>query len=177
VHPDNRNALTALHYHRQRTTQTTLNIIALDTSGSTLASNQLNDAKATLYSLCQSIQQQRQSIALLCFGNQQHNWVLLGGKVPVNIKAILNAIQAGGGTPLRQALLAIQHYTQQRKQMNPAEKQILFIITDGRSRDTIDDISLDNVTERYVLDSEKASITLNKARQLAQHLNAHYIAL
>lgn len=152
-------------------------IIALDTSGSTLASNQLSDAKATVLSLCRYAYQQRQRIALLCFGNQRHQWLLKNSKVPANIKAIISAIQAGGGTPLRQALLEIQHYFNQRKQINPTEKHTFFIITDGRSRDKLDDIKLDQATQRYVLDSENTKIKLNKAQQLAQQLKAHYIAL
>jgi magnesium chelatase subunit D len=130
-----------------------------------------------LHSLCRHIYQQRQRIALLCFGNQRHQWLLKNNKVPANIKAIISAIQAGGGTPLRQALLEIQGYINKRKQTNGEERQTLFIITDGRSRDKLDDIKLDKATQIYVLDSENTSIKLNKAQQLAWQLNAHYIAL
>jgi magnesium chelatase subunit D len=177
VHPDNRNQLSTAIYHHQTKAEIILNIIALDTSGSTLASEQLSDAKAAVQSLCEFFYQQRQHIALLCFGNQRTDWMISDSKVPFNIDKILSAIQAGGGTPLRQALLEIRHYSDKRRQAQPAEKQKLFIISDGRSRDKLDDIRLDSAVEVFVLDSEKAAVKLNKARDLAMRLKADYIQL
>ena len=177
MHPDNRNQLSSAIYHRQSKAEIILNIIALDTSGSTLASEQLSDAKAAVQSLCETFYQQRQRIALLCFGNQRTDWVINDSKAPFNINKILSAIQAGGGTPLRQALLEIRHYIGKRRQAQPAEKQKLFIISDGRSRDKLDDIRLDSTVEVFVLDSEKAAVKLNKARDLAMHLEGDYIQL
>jgi magnesium chelatase subunit D len=175
VHPDNQKKLSTAIYHQHGKTETTLNIIALDTSASTLASEQLSDAKAVLQSLCEFFYQQRQRIALLCFGNQRTEWIIRDSKIPVNINEIVGAIQAGGGTPLRQALLETSHYIAKRKQAKPAEKQRLFIITDARSRDKLDDIYLDNTVDIFVLDTEKSVIKLNKARDLARYLNADYI--
>jgi magnesium chelatase subunit D len=164
-------------YHSQQKTTRTLNIIALDTSGSTLANEQLSEAKAVVLSLCHYSYQQRQRLALLCFGNQRCDWLITNSKVPANINNILNTIQAGGGTPLRQALLEIQRYSNKGKQLNPADKHNVFLITDGRSRDKVEDITLDDIAEFYVLDSERTSIKLNKAHHLAICLNAHYVPL
>jgi Mg-chelatase subunit ChlD len=177
VHPDNRNQLSSGVYHRQRKSERTLNIIALDTSGSTLASDQLRDAKAVVQSLCQSFYRQRQRIALLCFGNQQTDWIISNSKALFNIDNLLSAIQAGGGTPLRQALLEIHRYIGKRRQAQPTEKQKLFIISDGRSRDKLDDIRLDSSIDIFVLDSEKSAIKLNRAHDLAICLKAEYIDL
>ncbi|MCK5917928.1 MAG: VWA domain-containing protein [Cocleimonas sp.] len=177
VHSDNHPKLSTAIYHRQSKAETILNIIALDTSGSTLASEQLSDAKAVVLSLCEYFYQQRQRITLLCFGNQRTDWVVSDSKVPFSLDKILSSIQAGGGTPLRLALLEIRHYIAKRGQEKPAEKQKLFIISDGRSRDKLDDIRLDNEVEIWVLDSEKSAIKLNKARDLAIHLGADYMPL
>jgi len=177
VHPDNRKQLSTALYYQQSKAEPVLNIIALDTSGSTLASEQLSDAKAAVQSLCETFYQQRQRIALLCFGNQRTEWVISDSKAPFNIDKLLTAIQAGGGTPLRQALLEIRHTIGKRQLANPAEKQRLFIISDARSRDKLDDIRLDNAVEIFVLDSEKSAVKLNKAYDLAMCLNADYIPL
>jgi magnesium chelatase subunit D len=177
IHPDNRKIRSKIIYHPQRKVKRILNIIALDTSGSTLASEQLSEAKAVVKSLCQYSYQQRQHLTLLCFGNQRYDWLITAGKAPMNIDNILNTIQAGGGTPLRQTLLEIQRYSYKRKQQNSKEQHKVFFITDGRSRDKLDDITLDNAIDFYVLDSERSSIKLNKAYALAIRLNAIYVPL
>ncbi|MCK5896972.1 MAG: VWA domain-containing protein [Cocleimonas sp.] len=177
LHPDNTTTLSTLIYQPQRKTNTTLNIIALDTSGSTIAGEQLSDAKAAVLSLCEHFYQKRQRITLLCFGNQRCDWLVVNSSVPANIKGILAEIQAGGGTPLRQALLAVDRYITKRKQANSNEKQRLFLLTDGRSRHDINDIHFDKMLDITVLDSEKSSVRLNKAHDLAQRLNAKYSRL
>lgn len=129
-----------------------------------------------MQSLCQYFYQQGQRIALLSFGNQQYQWLISDSKVPANIDAILASIQGGGGTPLRQALLEIHHYISKRKLSKPAEKQNLFLITDARSQEPVDDIVLREV-EVYVLDSENSEIRLNKAQTLATGWKANYVRL
>ncbi len=176
VHPDNRHKLSTAIYYQQRKTRPLLNIIALDTSGSTLAAEQLSKTKAVVQSLCQSFYQQRQRIALLSFGNQQYHWLITDSKAPANIDTLLASIQAGGGTPLREALLEVDRYIAKRKQSKPIEKRKFFIITDGRSRDNVDDIILSD-TEVWVLDSENSEIRLNKAQALATHWKASYLRL
>ncbi len=176
LHPDNRDKLSTLVYYSQRRTRSILNIIALDTSGSTLASEQLSKTKAVVQSLCQFFYQQRQRIALLSFGNQQYQWLITDSKAPATIDSLLASIQAGGGTPLRQALLEVERYIIKRKQLKRMEKQKFFLITDGRSRDNVDDITLIE-TEIWVLDSENSTIKLNKAQLLATHWKANYLRL
>lgn len=178
VHPDNRNKLSHMCYKRQRSTTTTLNIIALDTSGSTLAGEQLQEAKAVVQSLSEYFYQQRQSIALLCFGNNSFDWVIKETKAPLTIRETLAEITAGGGTPLRDTLLEIQQYIIQRQTRLPTEKHTLYLITDARSREPLDDVILGSLeVETTVFDSESAEIKLHKAKQLAEHLNAQYYVL
>lgn len=95
----------------------------------------------------------------------------------MNINEILNTIQAGGGTPLRQTLLEIQRYSHKRKQQHDVEQHKVFLMTDGRSRDKFDDIIFDKALEFYLIDSEQASIKLNKAHALALYLKASYIPI
>jgi len=179
LHPDNRSKLSNILYHQQRKTISVLNIIALDTSGSTLASEQLSEAKAIIKSLSEYFYQQREMMALLCFGNQQIEWVFSASKAPYDIDKLLVSIQAGGGTPLKDALLEIQDYIQNRQAKKSAERQRIFLITDGRSRENIEHLQLtdDLGVEMYVLDCEKSAIKLGKAQQLARTLNANYVNL
>ena len=118
-------------------------------------------------------------IALLCFGNQQIKWLIPASKAPFNISEILSSIQAGGGTPLGEALNEIQHYLLKRQTSNTLEEQKLFLISDGRSRDNVDHLELgkDIEVDTYVLDSENSEIKLGKAKQLAHTLNANYVNL
>lgn len=118
-------------------------------------------------------------IALLCFGNQQVEWLISASKASFNISKVLSSIQAGGGTPLGEALDEIQNYILKRQTSNTLEKQTLFLISDGRSRDNLDYLQLGkNIeTDIYVLDSEKSEIKLGKAKQLARTLNANYVNL
>ncbi len=166
-------------YQGQRKTISTLNIIALDTSASTLASQQLSKSMAVVQSLCEYFYQQRQSLSLLCFGNQQLEWLIKPSKAAYNIDTILSTIKAGGGTPLGKALDEIQAFVLKRKKTHITERQKIFIISDGRSRDNLQHLQLDKIinVDIYVLDSEIAEIKLNKAKQLADSLNAHYINL
>ncbi|MCK5813546.1 MAG: VWA domain-containing protein [Cocleimonas sp.] len=177
VHPDNRREISRVLYQQHQKTNNILNIIALDTSGSTLVSEQLSDAKAVVHSLCDYFYQQRQRIALLCFGNQRYQWLITDSKTPASIDTVLKAIQAGGGTPLREALLEINRYSVKRTELKPMDKQKLFLISDGRSRDKLDDIVLAKNLEVHVLDSENSDIRLNKAQVLATHLMANYVSL
>lgn len=128
-------------------------------------------------SLCEYFYQQRQRMALLCFGNQRYEWLISDSKAPANIETVLNSIQAGGGTPLRKALLEIHRYSIKRTGLKPMEKQKLFLISDGRSRDRLDDIPLSQNMAVYVLDSENTEIKLNKAQALATNLGAHYLSM
>jgi magnesium chelatase subunit D len=128
-------------------------------------------------SLCEYFYQQRQRIALLCFGNQRYEWLINDSKAPANIDSLLNSIQAGGGTPLRKALLEIYRYSMKRTRSKPMEKQKLFLISDGRSRDKLDDIMLSQQMAVHVLDSENTKIKLNKAQALATYLDANYISM
>jgi len=176
LHPDNRDKLSTAIYYSQKKTRSILNIIALDTSGSTLVSEQLSKTKAVVQSLCQFFYQKRQRIALLSFGNQQYQWLITDSKAPANIDALLASIQAGGGTPLREALLEVERYIAKRKQSKPMEKRKFFLISDVRSRDNVDDIALIE-TEVWVLDSENSEIRLNKAQALAMHWKANYLRL
>lgn len=178
MHPDNHNKLSKLEYQKHRKTPSTINIIVLDTSASTLADKQLQEAKAVIQSLSEYFYQQRQSIALLCFGNQGFEWLINDAKAPLNMKSHLEGVKAGGGTPLRESLLEVQHYIMRRQRLNSLEKQRLYIITDARSRDCLDDIVLGDLgIESYVFDSEAAEIKLEKAKQLSERLQARYYRL
>ena len=130
-------------------------------------------------SLSEYFYQQREMIALLCFGNQQLEWLIKASKTPYHIDKILASIQAGGGTPLGDALFEIQAYLAKRKVSNAFEQQKIFLITDGRSRDNLNHLKLNHfvTTEIHVLDSETSAIKLGKAKQLADTLNANYVNL
>lgn len=129
--------------------------------------------------MVQLFYQKRQQIALLSFGNQRCEWRLSASKAPLHIDALLERIQAGGGTPLRAVLFELEEYIVQRQTRYAKEQQRIFLLTDARSRDQIEALQFDLLlaTEVYVLDTEKGQVKLGKARSLSNTLQAHYIQL
>ncbi len=87
----------------------------------------------------------------------------------------LGQISAGGGTPLRQALLEARELLTRQTRLRPAQSQTLYLLTDGRSRDELDGIQFDCPV--VVVDTELTAVRLGRARQLAQRLDARLVAL
>ncbi len=153
--------------------QSPLNIILLDTSASTLNKNGLVQAKGAIKSLTQLAYLKRESVCLITFGNERIEIVLHPQRTPKNIQAILESIRAGGGTPLRKALTQVKDFV--KKQACQYEKCRLYLFTDGRTRESICNISID--ADIMLVDTENADVKLGLGEMLANSLNAQYVHL
>ncbi|QAY52544.1 VWA domain-containing protein [Hahella sp. KA22] len=176
VHPDNRgDGLREIRYQPRRQGRDTLNCVLLDTSASTLSQRALAQAKGVILGLARQAYLAREKLAVLAFGAQRTEWIIPCRRAPKDITALLNELPAGGGTPLRQALLHARQLLARQTRANPHLTCRTLLLTDGRSRDPLDDLTWDSPL--WVVDTEQAAVKLNRCRQLAQRLGAAYAPL
>jgi len=151
-----------------------LDIIVLDTSASTLSGGGLGHAKGLIRALSEEAYLDRRKLALVTFGNGEVLTILTPQKAPKDIEPILQKITGGGGTPLRQALVAVQNLIE--KMRTHKLSCILYLLTDGRvEKDVSLPAELSQICEVKLVDIESAKIKLAKGKELARQLNARYI--
>jgi len=151
-------------------------MILLDTSASSLNQQALNLTKGVIIGLGESIYLARQRLSLIQFGNNQVNTICHHTRPPKNIQQTIDGMTAGGGTPLRGALLHAQQQLKDMKKRRPNEWQSLYIFTDGRSQEPYADIHFASDTLLFV-DTELNPIPLARCQTMAQFFNAEYVRL
>lgn len=162
----------AVHHRPQRQVSRTLNCVLLDASGSTLGNGALADAEAVVLSIAQQSYQHRQQLAILAFGNEDCQWVLPPRRAPRDCRPYLSDLPAGGGTPLRRALLRVRDRIIERRRQEPDLIARVYLLTDGLSRNPVHDIKL--TASLTVIDTERARVPLGRCRALAQELGGEY---
>ncbi len=151
-------------------------MILLDTSASSLNQHALSLSKGVIIDLGKTIYLARQRLSLIQFGNNQVNTLYHHTRPPKNIQQKIDGITAGGGTPLRNALLHAQQQLKDIKQRRPNESQSLYIFTDGRSQEPYADIHFASDTLLFI-DTELNPIPLARCQTMAQFFKAEYIRL
>ena len=162
-------------FKKAKTGQAKHHLILLDTSASTLGESLSSLAKSVVMNIVDSAYLQREKISLLGFGNNQVDTLIKAGKAPKKVHALLDDINAVGGTPLRQVLEKALHSIKQLKIQTPDLALFCYLITDGRSRADINDLKLQVPT--LLVDIEKATIKRGRGVVLAAQLDAQYFAL
>jgi len=161
-----------LRFKQPRTGAMWLHLVLLDTSASTLSSQWLARAKAVVLDIGKRAYLAREQLAIIGFGNQQTDTVLARVRAPKELHSLLEPIQAGGGTPLRQVLGQAQTMLSQLLRQNPALNSCTYLITDGRCRDSVADLQLPG--QRLLIDTEQSSVKRGRGPQLAAELGADY---
>ncbi|MCP5163375.1 MAG: ATP-binding protein [Hahellaceae bacterium] len=167
--------LRALHFKKQKTGQSVLHLILLDTSASTLENRLFAHAKATVLQIAEQAYLNREQLTLLGFGNQQVTTLLPKKRAPKSLRRFLDSIAAGGGTPLREMLQQALSYQQVQQRQTPGLKIKTYLITDGRTAQPLHDVQL--LGEVLVIDIENSAVKRGKARALATQLRAPYFSL
>lgn len=167
--------LRVLRHRPARSARMTLNCVLLDTSASMLGREVLAHARAAVLGIGRAAYLARQQLAILAFGNDRVDWLLLPQRAPKDCDAQLAQLPAGGGTPLRRALLAGREQIRRMTRQHPGLHTRTVLLTDGRSRDRVDDIAWPG--EICVLDTENARVPLRRARALARQLGGRYLPL
>lgn len=162
-----------IRYGKSRRGQAMLHLILLDTSASTLSGQLFAQAKGLILQIAQGAYVKREQLAIMGFGNDQVEDILPRVRAPKQIRQQLDLITAGGGTPIRDALLKAQSYLNKLKQQMPELSVCTYLITDGRSRQSVTDVQL--AGETLVMDIEHSPVKRGRAPAIAQELGATYL--
>jgi magnesium chelatase subunit D len=147
-------------------------VIAIDCSASMLQSGALALAKGMAAALAARATQAGADIAVVSFaGHSAH--VQIGAR---GLERAIAELGAGGGTPLRRALLAALAVCRRPAFCGSGVDKRLLVLTDGRSRETVADLRARcSALEPCVVDCERGALRLGRARGLAVALAAGYV--
>jgi len=166
---------TRLAYRKQKGAQTTLNLVLLDTSGSTHNGQLMAQAKGVVLQISKQAYLSREQLSILGFGNDQFDDILPRVRAPKHIQNCLNQVHSGGGTPIKAALERAEHYLLNLLRRVPELAIKCYLITDGRTRQNIDGLTLPG--QCTVIDIETSTVKRGRAKMIAQALGAQYLTL
>ncbi|PCF95717.1 AAA family ATPase [Vreelandella nigrificans] len=161
-----------LKMRKSRAGQTTAHLVLLDTSGSTLGQRLLGQAKGLVESLVSQAYAAREQVAVLGFGNGGVVSILSRRRAPKNARRTLDSAAGGGGTPLREAIIEAKRLILQWQRREPGLKVRTYLITDGRTRETVDDLA--PLGDCLLIDTEQSKVKRGQGARIAQQLGARY---
>jgi len=164
-----------LRYRRQRGADPVMHLVLLDTSASTLNGDGQSQAKGLVAGMAHHAYLARQQLVLLGFGNDQVSELYSQGRAPKAMAPLLNTFGAGGGTPLKQAIVHASAFATRLVRRNPATRIINTIITDGRVQQDLSGLKLQG--ESVLVDIEQGQVKRGRGQQIAYALNAQYLTL
>ena len=195
VHNRGKSTFEKLIFQPRRQAKPVLHLVLLDTSASVLSfdgagfdgagfdkavpetgiakSGRLAKAKAILLAIAQEAYLKRQQLAVLGFGNETTAVLLPRKRAPKELYQWVEALTAGGGTPLRQAIEDATVYLKQAIQRQPGLNSRCYLLTDGRSTCSLQDLKLPG--ETVLIDTEQSVVKRGRGQELAQQLGAQYL--
>ncbi|WP_162886175.1 vWA domain-containing protein [Pseudomonas syringae] len=147
-------------------------LVIVDASASTRRHQALSQAKGLLSQMFDDAYRRRARLALLTASGIAPRWQHQGLKASSALTPWLDALGAGGGTPLPEALQQAAEWLAQRQKRYPAEQQRVLVLTDGRIKSLPALPAFDCAS--LLIDIEKGPIRLGRARELASSLGAEY---
>jgi len=147
-------------------------LVLLDTSGSTLGQRLLGQAKGLVESLVRQAYAAREQVAVVGFGNGGVVPLLSRQRAPKRVQAALEAATGGGGTPLREAVIEAKRLIHQWQRREPGLHIRTYLITDGRTRESVADLG--PLGDCILLDTESSKIKRGQGARIAQQLGARY---
>lgn len=147
-------------------------LVIVDASASTRRHQALAQCKGLLAELFDQAYRQRARLALLTASGGAPQWQRHGLKASASLQPWLQALGAGGGTPLIAALEQARRWLQTRQKAHPHALQRCLVFTDGRLQrwQAVQPMPCATV----LVDMELAPVRLGRARQLATQLQAEY---
>ncbi|MBT2788482.1 MULTISPECIES: AAA family ATPase [unclassified Halomonas] len=161
-----------LKMRKSRAGQATAHLVLLDTSGSTLGQRLLGQAKGLVESLVTQAYAAREQVAVLGFGNGGVVPILSRRRAPKNARGTLDSAKGGGGTPLREAIIEARRLIRQWQRREPGLQVRTYLITDGRTRESVDDLA--PLGECLLIDTEQSKVKRGQGARIAQQLGALY---
>ncbi|NIF30351.1 VWA domain-containing protein [Pantoea sp. Tr-811] len=161
-----------LCWQQRQAQPTALWLVIVDASASTRRHQALAQCKGLLAELFDQAYRQRARLALLTASGGAPQWQRHGLKASAALQPWLQALGAGGGTPLIAALEQARRWLQARQNAHPHEPQRCLVFTDGRLQrwSTVQPLPCSTL----LVDMELAPIRLGRAKQLATQLQAEY---
>lgn len=147
-------------------------LVLLDTSGSTLGQRLLGQAKGLVESLVRQAYAAREQVAVVGFGNGGVVPLLSRQRAPKRVQDALEAATGGGGTPLREAVTEAKRLIHQWQRREPGLHIRTYLITDGRTRESVADLG--PLGDCILLDTESSKIKRGQGARIAQQLGARY---
>ncbi|MBF8742047.1 VWA domain-containing protein [Pseudomonas guariconensis] len=147
-------------------------LVIVDASASTRRNQALAHAKGLLAELFDQAYRQRARLALLTASGGAPRWQRHGLKASAALQPWLQALGAGGGTPLIAALEDARRWLLARDKRHPQETRRCLVLTDGRLQRWSPLQPMPCAT--VLVDMERAAVRVGRGRQLATQLQAEY---
>jgi magnesium chelatase subunit D len=165
-----------LRYRARHAAPEQLWIVALDCSSSMLRGGALAAAKGVAHALETSARRAGAQMALIPFRGPSAHTELTTAAGRRAFGDALSRLSGGGGTPLRAAMLEALALCSRRAFRSPAIAKRLLLLTDGRTREPIDDVRVARPDlELFVVDCERGPIRLGRARAIATSIGGRYL--
>ncbi|ROS04898.1 magnesium chelatase subunit D [Sinobacterium caligoides] len=159
----------------QRSGQSKLHLLLIDTSASVLLGQGLAVAKEAALAVMDKAYLRREQIALIGFGNESVETLLGRAKARKKCRDFIDNIEAGGGTPLRKMLQQAAAQLTLWLKKEPGLICQSYLFTDGRSQQDFSSLALP--AHCVVVDIEQSPVKRGRAESLAQALAADYMSL
>jgi magnesium chelatase subunit D len=164
--------------------ESNLVLMCVDASGSMAAQRRMEQVKAAVLSLLLDAYQRRDKVGLITFRDTGAH-VVLPPTTSVDLAARrLDALPAGGRTPLAEGLAAAARTLDRERIKDPRRRPLLVVVTDGRAthgRDAVarsgrvaDHLAAAGVAS-VVIDCETGRMRMGLARRLALRLGAEHV--
>ncbi|NLQ16597.1 AAA domain-containing protein [Marinomonas sp. M1K-6] len=164
-----------LTHKPNKTGQSVLHLVLLDTSASTLSQGVFAQAKGVILDIAHRAYLAREQIAILGFGQDGVSSILPKVRAPKEISDLLEGLGAGGGTPFRAAIENASEYLAQQHKTTTGLHSQTYLLTDGRTQADVSDLVL--LGNTLLIDTENAPVKRGRGHIIAQHLGAQYILL
>jgi Mg-chelatase subunit ChlD len=115
-------------------------------------------------------------VALISFGGRHARTEVISSSRSRELERAIGELGAGGGTPLRHAVLTALAVCKRPAYGSVDVDKRLSILTDGRTREDLTDLRRRCLgLELGVIDCERGAVRLGRARRLALALGARYV--
>jgi len=162
--------------------ESNLVLLCVDASGSMAARTRMEQVKTAVLSLLVDAYQRRDKVGLVTFRGDRADVVLPPtGSVDLAVRR-LEALPAGGRTPLAEGLAQAAEVLRVERLRDPKRRPLLVVVTDGRATSGADAVARSLQAARHlagvssvVVDCETGRMRMGLAVRLAQALGAEHV--
>lgn len=165
-----------LRHRVRRASRERLWIVAIDCSSSMLRAGALALAKGVAQALEAIAARRGVRLALISFQGPTASANVSTNAGRGAFMRALDALGAGGGTPLRSAIQEAVALCKRPSFRAPEVEKRLWLLTDGRTKEHVADLAVAaRNLDVTVLDCERGTVRLARARNIAADLSARYL--